>query len=102
MTNYNLGDNACLDGYLCPVKTMSMSQAQLCPENYYCVAGVQTACPAGTYGPSTGLASVTECVQCQPGSICTNFNNANILCTPGYYCSGGVSAQFVGGVCPVG
>jgi hypothetical protein len=104
MTNYNLGDNACIDGYLCPAKTQTMKQSSLCTENSYCIAGVSTFCPAGTYGPTTGLAAPNECVQCQAGSICTNFNNANKLCTPGYYCPGGVSAEWniVTGICPVG
>jgi hypothetical protein len=48
-----------------------------CEPGFFCVAGVRTACPAGTFSAVSGLSST-----------CTS------LCTAGYYCpTGSTSGQ---------
>lgn len=64
-----------------------------CPAGYYCPNGTETAtanpCPIGTYSNTTGLASESQCILCDPGKYC---DNPNMLapageCNPGYYCT---------------
>jgi hypothetical protein len=40
----------CPDGYLCPEKTQFYTSELSCPRGSYCIGGVQTLCPAGTFG----------------------------------------------------
>ena len=54
MTYSEWGGQTCLtcpNGYLCPEKTDFGYMTELsCPRGSYCIAGVQTLCPDGTYG----------------------------------------------------
>lgn len=102
MSSYNNQDNYCIDGYVCNAGT-SAATSQECDRNAYCQAGVSNSCPAGTFGSVVGLASINECTQCPPGEICLVFYDSKIDCTAGYYCPGGVSAEWLpDGTCPVG
>lgn len=62
-----------------------------CPQGYYCPAGTDAdaavnsdrgpqACPAGTYGPYTGLKTVDQCKECDPGYFCGG--QANTVSNP--------------------
>jgi hypothetical protein len=65
----------------------------LCPVGSYCVAGVQTECPAGKYSTQTGATSASACLACPAGFFCpqgTSDYAAN-LCSAGYYCPEGSS-----------
>jgi hypothetical protein len=101
MPAFSNGENFCLNGYTCPPNTPAATSSQ-CPINSYCVKGETISCPKGTYGSTIGLADVSECVQCQPGYICPNFNINKIQCRAGYYCPGGVSSDTVTLPCPTG
>ena len=71
--------------------TLRVAQA-VCPVGHYCVGGIRTACPGGTYGNVTGLAS----------KACSG------PCTAGYYCgaqsesSTADACGWVGVYCPLG
>ena len=101
MINYNYSDTSCIDGYICDPGTQQATNKE-CDLNYYCIKGVKFPCPPGTYGPTTGLVSVNECVQCPPGKICMNFKNNTRECMAGYYCEGGISSDKISEPCPVG
>ena len=63
-----------------------------CPPGHYCVNGIKTECPKGTYGTSTGL-STSECDGlCDPGHYCNSASDSQRQ----YKCGG--SAVF----CPAG
>ena len=51
-----------------------------CPRGYYCINGVRSPCPGGTFGNSTGLASSSCSGFCPSGSYCPPASAAPILC----------------------
>ena len=78
---------------------------------YYCPIGSAAVihCPAGTWGSSTGLATVECSGQCTEGTfISTLVTGLKIFhlvipqkCVPGYYCpTGSISAT--ANICPIG
>lgn len=80
----------CPEGYYCNFR----DRAELCPTGYYCPSGTgidTQPCPAGTYGPTTGLRNVTECTQCDGGRYCASqgLSATSGQCTQGYYCTSG-------------
>lgn len=65
----------------------------ICPAGSYCIAGVQTSCPAGTYSKTVGRTSLTDCITCPAGYFClvgTTDYTTNI-CPAGYFCPEGSS-----------
>ena len=79
----------CMDGYICGDGSDSATGTEPCPVNYWCVGGVPTECPDGTYNQNTGAVSEDECVLCPPGSICPDHEKSMIACPAGLYCPGG-------------
>ena len=75
----------------------------VCPAGYYCVAGVQTACSAGTFSFGILATSASSCTACPAGYYCgeaTTDYSAN-LCAAGYYCIEG-SSTATPDACPAG
>lgn len=62
----------------------------VCPIGGYCPVGSSypTACPAGTFGNTSGLASPDECANCLAGFYCAGSNNPYPTgqCYAGYFC----------------
>ena len=64
----------------------------VCPLGYYCVGGVKQACPAGTYGNTTGLGSKECSGQCRGGYFCplASVNDTQFPCgNDSVYCPTG-------------
>lgn len=85
----------------------------ICSAGSYCDLGVSspTQCPAGTYQPNQGAATLAECLACPPGQYCqtAGLSAPNGACTQGFYCEGGntspapaTSICSVGYYCPTG
>ena len=75
----------------------------VCPAGYYCVAGVQTPCSAGTFSFGILASSASSCTACPAGYYCgeaTTDYSAN-LCAAGYYCIEG-SSTATPDACPAG
>ena len=82
---------ACPNGTMCPESnTTSLSTCEL---GYYCPAGLPIPCPAGTYGGSVGLKTVSQCSNCTAGKYCPGLANTapSSLCAAGWYCEGGAN-----------
>jgi hypothetical protein len=96
-------------GYFTVVNADHMRIAQqICKLGSFCVNGVSSLCPPGTYGGTLGL-STSQCSgKCLPGYICPagsvkedqticsagTYSNNGIFCAPclpGYYCTAGSS-----------
>ncbi len=73
LTAADLTSRVCADGYICPQGSTTMFQT-ICPKHSYCIAGVETLCPDGTYTYSTGTKRVADCIPCAPGSYCPTRN----------------------------
>jgi hypothetical protein len=54
----------CNDGVLCEEGSTSVDGVP-CPAGSYCVAGLQTLCPAGRYNADQGSSSVEDCRACR-------------------------------------
>ncbi len=67
----------CDDGALCPVESLT-SLGLPCPMGFYCVAGLGTACPAGTYNDALGASSVAACQLCPANTFNANSNVTSI------------------------
>ena len=75
----------CGPGLLC---TGSQAPPQTCNPGYYCMNGMQTACPCGGYCP----AGVSAPITCPAGSFCPAQASAPIQCVVGTCPSGSCSA----------
>lgn len=90
-----------------------------CPPGYVCPEGTGlnwTACPTGTYNPSSNGGSLEDCLPCPGGRFCagtaiSDFNGLDAgNCLAGYYCLEGINTPTptpplpigVGGICPRG
>lgn len=65
----------------------SGTDANICPEGYYCPVGTTNPvpCPKGMYSNSTGLQAELDCVLCPAGSYCeqTAMTAPSGLCDAG-------------------
>lgn len=80
---------ACKDGYLCNGGNKKAVGDSLCPPDNYCIAGVPTACPIGTFVSVKGASSINECIDCPPGKVCPTGSVNMIDCPAGWYCPAG-------------
>lgn len=60
-----------------------------CEEGYYCVAGIKSPCPPGTYGNQKKLSTRYCTAQCPPGFECPEASAEPTECEPNFYSSGG-------------
>jgi len=68
-----------------------------CDPGYYCPIGATDAskCPVGTYNPSLGASSQTDCKKCPAGFVCTTEAKTSLVtltdfvCSAGFYCPAG-------------
>ncbi|KAH8097197.1 hypothetical protein JL720_79 [Aureococcus anophagefferens] len=66
-----------------------------CEPGHYCVLGVKTPCPPGSYGASSGLADVACDGPCAPGYYCERGSatpTQNACGSPAVYCPAGSAA----------
>ena len=100
----------CFDGYYCvsgastPTPTDGTT-GDICPKGSYCSAGSSSVeeCPTGTYGPSDGMSSQDQCLNCPYGKYCsdTGLYEPSGLCDDGYYCEPGKDSKTpADGECP--
>ena len=77
----------CPSGYFCNGGEHDVSGS--CPPGYYCPIATGNSfdypCPAGTFGPNTGMESVGECQPCTNGSFCPLGSAEPIGCYAGTY-----------------
>ncbi|KAK3560704.1 hypothetical protein QTP86_014744, partial [Hemibagrus guttatus] len=99
----------CPAGFSCPQE--GMTHPVPCKPGFYCPTWsvIEQPCPAGTYGNQSGLADLSECTLCDPGTYCAGTGNIspNGLCMAGFLCSGGASVpspvdNVTGMQCPPG
>ncbi len=71
-----------------------------CSKGEYCSGGVRSQCPAGKYGGSTGLQSLSACTDCDAGYVCA----AGSTSAQGAVTDGGAATPCgsAGVYCPVG
>ncbi|XP_071807027.1 uncharacterized protein, partial [Asterias amurensis] len=83
----------------------------ICPVGAYCPTGTNRTydCPPGTYNPTEGRESVSQCKGCEPGEFCPEYgmNQTAGDCTEGFYCTGNASVAapvdgITGDICPIG
>jgi hypothetical protein len=60
--------------------TNTMGQRVECPPGYYCVGGVQTACPPGTFQSGVRKTSEGDCRVCPSGFYCPAGTAAPVPC----------------------
>lgn len=103
---------SCAAGYYCILNAVSPvptdgTTGDKCSSGHYCPSesSSEEDCPAGTYGASDGLSSLSECLPCSYGKYCsiTALSSPQGNCDPGYYCDPGKDSKTpIDGVCPVG
>ena len=57
------------------------SKTSLCPVGHWCSAGALTACAAGRYGRSEGMADASACALCPSGAFCPPASAAPLPCS---------------------
>ncbi|XP_072885876.1 uncharacterized protein [Hemitrygon akajei] len=106
----------CAAGHYCKLGAQTPdpnngTEGFLCPAGYYCTTGTTrpASCPVGTYNPSKGMSSSSDCLPCKPGHYCSTAGQAQPsgLCFEGFYCTRSASQPNPqdgqsGGICPVG
>lgn len=72
----------------------SVKPLGLCSPGYYCPSGssspTQVACPARTYNPEVGGATIQDCSMCVAGGYCPKGSAEPIVCPRGFACPTGV------------
>ena len=69
----------CYGGYICTggskIPNPINSWGYECQLGFYCEPGApkEIACPPGTFAPSGGLSSLSQCQACPPGHYCPKF-----------------------------
>ena len=100
-------DGLCSAGYYCPAGSCSATQV-ICPIGNYCPSGngLQTACPAGTFGAITGLSTSACTGQCAAGyfgsATAQTASTCSGLVTCGYFSTAGATAATGSGQCAAG
>ncbi|TYZ57690.1 hypothetical protein PybrP1_008537 [[Pythium] brassicae (nom. inval.)] len=71
----------------------------MCPAGSYCVGGIVTLCPGGTYGSTTGLSTPLCSGRCKDGFLCAagSTSATPLPCPTGSYCTNGIAT-----LCPAG
>nr|XP_047130962.1 uncharacterized protein LOC100202447 isoform X1 [Hydra vulgaris] len=106
----------CSAGYLCIGKATINKPVDgvtgvICSKGFYCEEGAPTmkACPPGKYNPFEGRQSANECLPCDLGKFCSDYNMSTTSgnCSDGYLCKGGSSSPkptdtITGNPCPAG
>jgi hypothetical protein len=98
------GPCACAGGLYCPMaSTTAVVACVVCATGSYCTGGAASpqACPAGTYGNTTGLttAACSGLCACAPGAFCPPGSTSCSTCTAGSFCTGGAAPAVM---CPAG
>ena len=86
----------CSPGYYCLERSSTATPADgstgdICPAGFYCGEGVAwpTPCEPGTYSPSTGNRNETDCIQCDLGEYCGEYNltatSGDLLFSPHFF-----------------
>ena len=80
--------STCPDGWMCSTAgTSTLRNPYIpCAKGYYCAAGVQTACPGGTFSNKDYLTASTQCAQCPAGYYCPSASILPIICPEGQFC----------------
>ncbi|OAF72051.1 hypothetical protein A3Q56_00182 [Intoshia linei] len=87
----------CTAGYLCKAGTIDISTAEIVKPGKYSLEGTNVAisCPAGTFGATEGLKSISECTMCRSGEYCTGGKQfPDGQCDKGYYCPSNIANPF--------
>ncbi|KAK2153848.1 hypothetical protein LSH36_283g03001 [Paralvinella palmiformis] len=88
----------CTAGYYCHSKATTAtptdgSTGDICPAGFYCEQGSEwpISCQPGTYGPSLGNKNQTDCIPCDYGQYCGDYNLTTTSgnCSRGFYCPKG-------------
>ena len=70
----------------------------LCPAGHYCPAGTgdPIQCHPGTYNPSTGGSTTSDCLNCTQGNYCSQPGLSAVegACPAGYYCPAGTDVKY--------
>jgi len=82
-----------------PLGRFTRTAQVVCARGHYCRDGVQTPCPAGSFGNTTGLATAACTAECEDGDYCPAGSVVPTSCPPGYYCPDGKAAPVI---CPAG
>ena len=103
---------ACAAGYYCVLNAVSPvptdgTTGNICAAGYYCPSqsSSMSSCPQGTYGPSTGLSSISNCLPCPYSQYCASsaLSAPTGSCALGYFCDPGSSSSTpITGSCPIG
>lgn len=80
--------------HLAPAGSVYDSTAGLtstCPLGYWCIGGSSPAqpCPSGTYSPTTGLTSSSQCTPCAASTA--SLAGASVCCAANYYAPAGAT-----------
>ena len=70
---------------------------RLCEQGHFCIGGVKTPCPVGTYGLEFGLSRASCDGPCYAGYYCPRSSVTPTKCSPGNWCDGNASIP-----CPSG
>ncbi|DAZ95639.1 TPA: hypothetical protein N0F65_002268 [Lagenidium giganteum] len=78
-------------------------QQTKCEPGFYCVQGVRTACPAGSFGNTSGLSTSSCSGLCPLGYYCPGGTNQPVPCPEGTYgATKGLQDARCTDLCPIG
>jgi len=86
-------------GYYIEEGTQKLIQ---CPTGSYCVNGVRTTCPTGTYNKKKGMSDESSCLKCPKGSYCKTTTSVTACAKGTYNNQIGQSAESACLPCPAG
>ncbi|MDR3742451.1 MAG: SMC family ATPase [Terracidiphilus sp.] len=95
-------DLYCDPGYYCMTGAYNSQPTDdsiggYCTIGCYCPKGASSpvSCPEGTFNVFKGCTSVSDCLSCPFGFICTGTTGTNALCPAGDYCPGNTTSSNV-------